>query len=150
MILSRSADYALRALIYLAQVGREQPVPLERVASEQRIPAALLSKILQTLVKAEVLRSHRGYGGGFVLVADPGTLTIDVVIQAIDGPFTVFECMEDEQFCHLCSCCKLRGKLYELQAAMLNVLRGVTISDCVPDAAGSAPRPLPTAADWRP
>ncbi|MBX3468181.1 MAG: Rrf2 family transcriptional regulator [Planctomycetes bacterium] len=144
MILSRSADYALRALIYLAQASGEQPVPLERIASEQRIPAALLSKILQALVKAEVLRSHRGYGGGFVLVADPAALTIDVVIQAIDGPFTVFECMEDEHFCHLCSSCKLRTKLFELQAAMIGVLRGVTIADCVPDATGAPRRPLPT------
>jgi Rrf2 family protein len=146
MILSRSADYGLRALIHLAQVGRDQPVPLDKIAEAQRIPAALLSKILQTLVKAEVLRSHRGYGGGFVLVADPATLTLDVVIQAIDGPFTVFECLDDEAFCQLCNRCKLRGKLGELQVAMIALLRSTTIADCVPDEGEAVRRVLPSAA----
>jgi Rrf2 family protein len=145
MILSRSADYGLRALIFLAQQGSELPTPLERIAEAQKIPAALLSKILQTLVKAEILRSHRGYGGGFVLVADPAALTIDVVIQAIDGPFTVFECIADEHFCQLCDQCKLRTKLRDLQASMLQILRGISITDCVPDQGEGVRRLLPTA-----
>lgn len=133
MILSRSADYGLRALIHLAQADRDQPVPLERIAEAQKIPAALLSKILQTLVKVGVLRSHRGYGGGFVLVADPATLTIDVVIQAIDGPLTVFECVADPHCCQLRGRCKLRRKLQGLQSSVLQMLRGISIADCVPD-----------------
>lgn len=154
MILSRSADYGLRALMHLAQASREQPVPLERIAEAQRVPAALLSKILQTLVKADILRSHRGYGGGFVLVADPAALTLEAVIQAIDGPFCVFECLGDEQFCQLCRGCRLQEKLRELQGAMLGVLRATTLADCLPvhaDAAPAAcahddgPRPLPVA-----
>lgn len=147
MILSRSADYGLRALVYLAQASREQPTPLERIAEAQKIPAALLSKILQTLVKAEILRSHRGYGGGFVLVADPDALSIDVVIQTIDGPFTVFECLTDEGFCQLCDRCKLRTKLRELQAAMLQILSGISVSDCVPDHGEAVRRLLPTASE---
>lgn len=146
MILSRSADYGLRALIHLAQADRAHPVPLERIAEAQKIPAALLSKILQTLVKVGVLRSHRGYGGGFVLVADPATLTIDVVIQAIDGPITVFECVADEHSCQLCDRCKLRTKLLDLQAALLQMLRGISIADCVPEAGEGVGRLLPSAA----
>lgn len=135
MIIGRSADYALRALIHLAQQDRETPVPLEQIAGAQRIPAALLSKILQTLVKAGVLRSHKGYGGGFVLVADPRELNLADVIQAIDGPFTVFECLRDDTICHLCEGCTLRGKFQELQDGMLDMLRRTTVASCLPGAA---------------
>jgi Rrf2 family protein len=145
MILSRSADYALRALIYLAQTGSARPVPLDQIAQAQKIPAALLSKILQMLVKAELLRSHRGYGGGFVLVADPRTLGIDVVIQAIDGPFTVVECLDDEGFCQLCSRCRLRAKLRDLQTAIVDMLHATSLADCCDEGAEGLRRLLPAA-----
>lgn len=142
MIIGRSADYALRALIYLSQQARGQPVPLEQIAQAQRIPAALLSKILQTLVKAGVLRSHKGYGGGFVLVADPAELSLADVIQAIDGPFTVFECLRDDTICHLCENCALRSKFQELQDAMLEMLRRTTLAECVAPDPDQEPRPV--------
>jgi Rrf2 family protein len=157
VILSRSADYGLRALIYLAQAAREVPVPLERIAEVQRVPAALLSKILQALVRAGVLRSHRGYGGGFVLLAEPTKLSLEAVIEAIDGPLVVFECLDDETFCELCQGCRLQEKLREVERAMRGILRSTTLADCLPlrtcegvapaifREAKGAPTPLPTA-----
>lgn len=159
MILSRSADYGLRALIHLAQAASEVPVPLERIAEVQRVPAALLSKILQALVKAGFLRSHRGYGGGFVLVAEPTRLSLEAVIEAIDGPLVVFECLDDETFCELCQGCRLQDKLREVERAMRGILRATTLADCLPlrtcegaapmtaivREAKAAPTPLPTA-----
>lgn len=138
MILTRSADYALRALIYLAQLPREQSTPLDAIAQSQRIPAALLSKILQTLGKGGLVRSRKGYGGGYVLAVDPAEITLDAVIELVDGPFTVFECLADGSFCDLCSNCKLRLKFEELQGALLSILNKTTIADCVPDGAPTA------------
>ena len=132
MILTRSADYALRALIYLAQRPPNAPVPLEEIAQSQFVPPFLLSKILQSLVKVGVVRSKRGFGGGFVLVAKPDELTLEEVIKHIDGPFTVFECLVDEDFCQLCSECVLRDKFHQLQEAMIGILRSTTITDCIP------------------
>jgi Rrf2 family protein len=131
MILSRSADYGLRALMFLAQRESVSPAPLDQIAQAQAVPPALLSKILQTLVKAKVLRSQKGYGGGFTLVADPRELSIEHVVELIDGPFTVFECLADETFCTLCEGCKLKSKFRELQAAMLGVLKGTSIADLI-------------------
>lgn len=136
MILSRSADYGLRALIYLAEQDGAKPSPLDQIAQAQQVPPALLSKILQTLVKAKVLRSQKGYGGGFVLQTDPAELTIERVIALIDGPFTVFECLADESFCQLCTSCKLRKKFNELQEAMLGILRHTTIAELTEDRQG--------------
>jgi Rrf2 family transcriptional regulator, iron-sulfur cluster assembly transcription factor len=145
MIFSRSADYGLRALVHLASQPPNQPVPLDRIAQAQRVPAALLSKILQTLVKAEMLRSQRGYGGGFVLAVDPAALTLQQVVEAIDGPLCVFECLDDEDFCVQCGTCKLRGAFREVHVAMVRVLRSRTVADCLPDVPAPA-RPLPVTA----
>jgi Rrf2 family transcriptional regulator, iron-sulfur cluster assembly transcription factor len=147
VILSRSSDYALRALIYLAEQDSERPVPLEQIAQAQQIPAALLSKILQTLVKANVLRSQRGYSGGFVLVADPAQLFLDEVIQLISGPFTVFECLVDESFCQLCTGCKLRQKFQELQDTMLASLRRTSIAELKDDGSAAPSAAVHPAAD---
>ena len=131
MILSRSADYGLRALMYLAQRDDVTPAPLDQIAQAQAVPPALLSKILQTLVKAKILRSQKGYGGGFTLIVEPSQLSIEHVVELIDGPFTVFECLADESFCQLCEGCKLKAKFRELQAAMIGVLKGTSIADLV-------------------
>jgi Rrf2 family protein len=147
VILSRSADYGLRALIHLAR-HREGggPVPLDKIATAQRVPPALLSKILQTLVKAKVLRSHKGYGGGFVLAADPSQLTLADVIQTIDGPFTVFECLVDDDFCKLCSSCKLQQKFRELQTLLVDNLRDTSIAELADEGCPEVASPAPKSA----
>jgi len=131
MILSRSADYGLRALMYLAQQNSSSPAPLDQIAQAKSVPPALLSKILQTLVRAKVLRSQKGYGGGFTLAVDPDALTLERVVELIDGPFTVFECLADDSFCRVCEGCKLKTKFHELQEAMVGVLRGTSLADVI-------------------
>ena len=132
MILTRSADYALRALIHLAECPEGKAERLESIVRAQHVPSALLSKILQTLVRGGFVRSQKGYGGGYILVSDPNKLTLREVIELIDGPLTVFECLVDEGFCDLCSGCSLRSKFQELQDAMLGILGKSTIADCLP------------------
>ena len=132
MIISRSSDYALRALMYLAEQGSEKPTPLDQIAKAKRVPPALLSKILQTLVRAKVLRSQKGYGGGFALAVTPDTLDLAKIIELIDGPFTVFECLTDTDFCES-SQCKLRGYFMELQNSMVGMLSKTTVHDLTTD-----------------
>ncbi len=152
MILTRSADYALRALIHLAQCQAGQAERLDSIAKAQRIPPALLSKILQTLVRSGIVRSQKGYGGGYVLVSDPADVSLRQVIELIDGPFCVFECLVDDQFCQLCSDCKLKGKFSELQDTLVGTLARTSLAECLPDPAEARPaearpaeaRPAPT------
>jgi Rrf2 family cysteine metabolism transcriptional repressor len=132
MIISRSSDYALRALMYLSEQGSDKPIPLDQIAKAKRVPPALLSKILQTLVRAKVLRSQKGYGGGFVLAVDSNTLDLAKIIELIDGPFTVFECLSDSDFCESTQC-KLRGYFMELQTAMVGMLAKTTVHDLTTD-----------------
>ena len=81
-MLSQTAEYALRAVLYLAEHGGEAPEPMrvDEIAGDLGIPANYLSKTLQTLVKERVLRSTRGPRGGFCLARAPEAITLYDVI----------------------------------------------------------------------
>ena len=86
MKISRSTGYALLAVGYIAQ-HREQGIILSQsIAKEYNIPLEYLLKILQQLVRANVLRSKRGPRGGFSLAKPPKRVTMLEIIEAVDGP----------------------------------------------------------------
>ena len=86
MKISRSTGYALVAVGYIAQNYKDGAVLAARVSKEYNIPLEYLLKILQQLVRANVLRSKRGPRGGFFLARPAESITLLEVIEAVDGP----------------------------------------------------------------
>jgi Rrf2 family protein len=69
MIYSRSAEYAIRALVHMAQVPNGQYAMAKNIAAQEEIPRHFLAKILQQLARSGLLRSSKGPNGGFALKA---------------------------------------------------------------------------------
>ncbi len=86
MKISRSTGYALLAVGYLAQHKGEGIILSQTISKEYNIPLEYLLKILQQLVRANVLRSKRGPRGGFSLAKPAKKITMLQVIEAVDGP----------------------------------------------------------------
>lgn len=86
MKISRSTGYALVAVGYIAQNYKDGAVLAARVSREYDIPLEYLLKILQQLVRANVLRSKRGPRGGFFLAHPAEEITLLQIIEAVDGP----------------------------------------------------------------
>ena len=86
MKISRSTGYALVAVGYIAQYYQDGAVLAARVSKEYGIPLEYLLKILQQLVRANVLRSKRGPRGGFFLARPAEEITMLEIIEAVDGP----------------------------------------------------------------
>ena len=86
MKISRSTGYALVAVGFIAQNYLEGAVLAARVSKEYGIPLEYLLKILQQLVRANVLRSKRGPRGGFYLSRPAEEITLLQIIEAVDGP----------------------------------------------------------------
>ena len=86
MKISRSTGYALVAVGYVAQNYQQGAVLAARVSREYNIPLEYLLKILQQLVRANVLRSKRGPRGGFFLARDAEGISLLEIIEAVDGP----------------------------------------------------------------
>ena len=82
-LISRTSEYALRAIIWLVQEpARSQTTG--QIAAGTHTPPDYISKVLQQLAKAGLVRSQRGLGGGFFLAGDPAQITVLDVINAVD------------------------------------------------------------------
>lgn len=86
MRISRSTGYALLAVGYIAQHGKDGIILSQTISKEYGIPLEYLLKILQQLVRANVLRSKRGPRGGFTMARSSKKITMLQVIEAVDGP----------------------------------------------------------------
>ena len=83
-MISATAEYALRAVVFLAQTP-ELPRTAQEISEGTKVPVGYLSKILQALVRKELITSQRGLGGGFTLCKDIGEITVYDVFAAVDG-----------------------------------------------------------------
>jgi Rrf2 family protein len=86
MRISRTTGYALLAVGYIARHQDQKLILSQDISNEYDIPLEYLFKILQQLVRANVLRSKRGPRGGFSLAKPPQKITMLQIIEAVDGP----------------------------------------------------------------
>ncbi len=89
MRITSSIEYATRLMVTLASEHGNAPVPAERLAESDNVPADYVSQILVKLRRAGLVTSHRGSAGGYALSKPPAEITLAQVVLAVDG--AVFE-----------------------------------------------------------
>ena len=80
---SQTTEYALRAVVWLAE-QHSKPQTTRQIAATTRVPAGYLSKVLQALGRADLVKSQRGLYGGFKLTRPPGQISVLEVVNAVD------------------------------------------------------------------
>jgi Rrf2 family protein len=80
--MSRASQYAIRALTQLARLAPDATATVAAIAEAETIPAAFLAKVVRTLVRAGLIESHRGPGGGIRLARPASEIT---VLEAIES-----------------------------------------------------------------
>lgn len=128
MMLSRSADYGLRAMIYLAARPTAGYVPLQQITQSMRTPHFLLAHILQRLVKGGLVASMKGHHGGFRLQRAPSEINVADIIEQIDGPVRALECSGDAD-CSLHGDCSLLEVFARAEKAVRDTLRATTLEE---------------------
>ncbi len=123
MQITRQADYAIRAVLYLAQLGPNQRAATSTVAQEKHIPPSFLAKIISQLSIAGLLHTSRGARGGVSLARDPKDISLLDVVEAIDGPILLNECVSDSGACDFEEECPLHPIWQEAQAQLVERLR---------------------------
>ena len=88
---TQTVEYALRAVVHLAAQG-PSACTTEQIAKATKVPQAYLSKVLQALSRAGIVRSQRGIGGGVALAKTPEELTILEVVNAVDPIRRITKC----------------------------------------------------------
>ena len=131
MQITRQADYAIRAIYYLSGLEPGQRASTSKIAKEQNIPPSFLAKIISQLSVAGLLHTSRGARGGVSLARDPKEVTMLDVIEAIDGPILLNECVNDAHGCNFDKECPMRSMWVEIQKDLVTRLGGSTFSDFV-------------------
>ncbi len=101
---------------------------LEVISREEAIPVSFLGKIFQGLVKAGLVRSARGSGGGFCLTRPAAEVTVLQVIEGLEGPIALQRCLESEPECEHIGGCALCGLLAEAQDRVREVFSKTTLA----------------------
>lgn len=128
MQITRQADYAVRAVLYLARNG-DQRTATSMIAEKQRIPPSFLAKIVSQLSIAGLLHTSRGARGGVALARDAKDITLLEVVEAIDGPIQLNECVGDSGACSFDDDCPLRPVWCDAQEQLVNKLKGTNFAD---------------------
>ncbi len=126
MQITRQADYALRAMLYLARMEQNQRAATSQIAKEMEIPPSFLAKIISQLSIAGLIHTSRGARGGVSLARKPKAISLLDVVEAIDGPITLNECTQDPGICSFGDSCPLHEVWCETQAELVRKLREST------------------------
>ena len=134
---SQTVEYALRAAVFLAAQPGE-PATTEEVAERTRVPAPYLAKILQGLVRAGLVKSQRGVGGGVTLAKDPAELTILEVVNAVEPIKRITTCPLGLQT-HGPRLCPLHRRVDAALAAVESAFGGTTLAEVLGEPSASVP-----------
>jgi Rrf2 family protein len=92
-MISKTAEYALRAVVHLATpTGETVSQTLGQIAEGTQVPTGYLSKVLQQLARAGIVHSQRGIGGGFQLAQSPFEITVYDVVQPVNPIRRILTC----------------------------------------------------------
>jgi Rrf2 family iron-sulfur cluster assembly transcriptional regulator len=129
MIYSRSAEYAIRAFVYLAQVPEGKYAMVKNIAEQEDIPAHFLAKILQQLARKGLLRSSKGPTGGFALRIDPSDVRLLDIVEALDGLAPYQQCASGLSECSDDMPCSMHDSWVSLRSRIMDYLGKNTIAD---------------------
>jgi Rrf2 family protein len=130
MQVSRKVDYALRAVIHLAnEEGSDRACSVTEIAARERIPRQFLEKIVQQLIRGGLVRSRRGPHGGYVLARPAEQVTFRDVIEALEGRISLNVCVGDHPDCFLLGMCGMNRVWQEGQRRVMDLFEKTTIAD---------------------
>jgi Rrf2 family iron-sulfur cluster assembly transcriptional regulator len=129
MIYSRSAEYAIRAFVHLAQTPDSKYAMVKNIAEQEDIPVHFLAKILQQLARKGLLRSSKGPTGGFALRAAADEIRLLDIVEALDGLESYEQCAAGHARCSDTTPCFMHDNWAALRSRIMDYLGRNTIAD---------------------
>ena len=129
MIYSRSAEYAIRALIQMAELGDGEYALVKQMAADGDIPQHFLSKILQDLARDGFLKSSKGPGGGFRLNIAAEEISMMKIVEAVDGAGRYDRCPGGVAECNDHAACGMHDSWMPLRSRIIDYLEGTSVAD---------------------
>ena len=130
-MISKTSEYALRAVLYLAEANADGPVRASEIAEGIGVPANYLSKILHRLAQSGILMSERGPSGGFRLAEPASKLPLVDVIDAFEGLSERRKCLLGRKECSDDSPCAVHEEWKAAYGPVLEFFRSNTVADLI-------------------
>ncbi len=132
MKISTKGRYAMCMMIDLGQHRADGYIALKDVADRQNISKKYLEQIVPLLNKAELLRTNRGYQGGYALSKDPEKYTVGEILRVTEGSLAPVSCMQyEENDCPRRADCATLPIWEGLYKAITDYLDGITLADVI-------------------
>lgn len=125
-MISQTAEYALRAMVYLAD--QTEPKTNESISEATRVPTGYLAKVMQSLSRAKLVRAQRGLHGGFTLAFPASEITVLKVLNAVDPIRRFHECPLG---LHGINLCPLHRSLDDAAQAIERTFGDTTVADLI-------------------
>jgi len=134
MLISRTSQYAIQSLIYIATQPPGAPILSREAAERLQVPAAYLAKIMQVLSRGGLVTSFRGRLGGFCLREEPEKIDLMRVLQITEGPDFTKDCVLGLKVCSDETACPMHQKWKPIKEEIIEMLKQqtlATLSDAV-------------------
>ncbi len=123
MQITRQADYAVRAVLHVAQLKENERLATSVIAEEENIPLPFLAKIVSQLSVKGILDAMRGASGGVRLARPAAEISLLEVIEAIDGEISLNRCVLNEEACPSTATCPVHEVWCEAQRDLVRRLQ---------------------------
>ncbi|MEK8023664.1 MAG: Rrf2 family transcriptional regulator [Candidatus Hydrogenedentota bacterium] len=133
--ISKKLDYSLIILAHLAHALPGELTSARDVARTYGLPLPITAGILKTLAKHEIVRSLRGVHGGYLLSLEPSKLNLSRIIEAIEGPFQLADCIPmaphagHNRDCEYMDRCPVRRPVNELHRVLHQTLGNISLAE---------------------
>lgn len=150
--LTKRSEYGLMALAMMAQAGQSY-CSVRTIVEELKVPRRLLAEVLKELSRARLVEAVRGPGGGYRLTMDPEQLSLESVVEILEGPVKVSDCADGGD-CDYSPSCTIQSGIHRVADRIKSVLADYTLAELVegsphphetaPVATKVEPEPAPT------
>jgi Rrf2 family cysteine metabolism transcriptional repressor len=131
MKISTKIRYGARAMVELAYRYGEGPIELKEIAKKENISLKYLEQVINPLRADGLVKAVRGAKGGYSLAKPPSEICLYDVIETLEGPLNLLECLGDAKACQKVSSCVTREIWKEVSEAMSKIFYSVTLEDMV-------------------
>jgi Rrf2 family protein len=133
-MLSKKTKYGLKALTFLANQKKKEPIAIAEIANHENISQKFLESILLSLRSTGFLGSKKGKGGGYYLIKDPSEIPMTTVMRVLEGPIAMVSCVSLNFYERCDDCpdeqsCSVHKLMLMVRDSALDVYRNTTLAD---------------------
>ena len=129
MQLTRGVEYGIEGILYLARHGEDERAFVRDISRATSIPETFLAKIFQRLASKGLVRSRRGFRGGFRLARPAGRITLREIVEALEGPIEFHRCLDHLRARGRRGRCHLSRVFGRVQRQVWDMLDKTTLAD---------------------